>query len=127
MECSFRPRDRDPTAEDMEEVWMGYWAVLEGCWAATQKRPCGYPVNRLSIKRPPSGMKLDRRSTGGVPRPLGKTRSIPRTLNTRSQRETKGGPSEEIGAPECKTDNGENAWMHETNTYAKCDAHDDMI
>ena len=24
-------------------------------------------------------------------------------------------------------DNGENAWMHEMNTYAKRDAHDDMI
>ena len=25
---------------------------------------------------------------------------------------------EDIGAPDCKTDNGENARMHETNTYA---------
>ena len=25
---------------------------------------------------------------------------------------------EDIGAPDCKMDNGENAWMHETNTYA---------
>ena len=24
-----------------------------------------------------------------------------------------------IGVPDCKTDNGENARMHETNTYAK--------
>ena len=29
----------------------------------------------------------------------------------------KGTPGD-IGAPECKTDNGENAQMHETNTYA---------
>ena len=28
------------------------------------------------------------------------------------------GTTEDIGAPECKTDNRENAWMHETNTYA---------
>ena len=28
------------------------------------------------------------------------------------------GPPEDIGAPECKMDNGENARMHETNTYA---------
>ena len=33
---------------------------------------------------------------------------------------------EGIGAPDCKTDNGENARMHETNTYAKCNAYDDM-
>ena len=25
---------------------------------------------------------------------------------------------EEVGVPDCKTDNGENARMHETNTYA---------
>ena len=51
---------------------------------------CGYPVNRWSTKRTPNGMKLDRQSTGAIPRPLGNTRSIPRTFNTRSQRETKG-------------------------------------
>ena len=28
------------------------------------------------------------------------------------------GTREDIGAPECKTDNGEKARMHETNTYA---------
>ena len=78
----------------------------------------GYPVNRWSIKRPPNGTKLDRRSTGAIPRPVGKTRAIPRKFNTRSQRETKGGP-EVIGVPDCEMDNGENARMHETNTYAK--------
>ena len=62
-------------------------------------------------------MKFDRRSTGGVPRPLGKSRSIPRKFNTRSLKETKEG-AEDIGVPDCKTDNGENARMHEMNTYA---------
>ena len=51
----------------------------------------GSPVNRWSIKRTQNGMKFDRRSTGGVPRLLGKSRSIPRTFNTRSRKETKGG------------------------------------
>ena len=32
--------------------------------------------------------------------------------------ENKRGAPEEIGAPDCKTDNGENVRMHETNTYA---------
>ena len=50
----------------------------------------GYPVNRWSNKQPPNGTKLDRRSTGAIPRPLGKPRSIPRKFNTRSQQETKG-------------------------------------
>ena len=90
MRHGFRPHDRDRTTESMEGVWMGYWATLEGCWAAHERGLCGYPVNRWSIKRPPNGTKLDRRSTGGVPRPLGKPRSIPRMFNTRSQQETKG-------------------------------------
>ena len=84
MECSFHPHDRDPTMEDMGVVWKGYWAILEGCWAARQKRLLRYPVNRWSIKRTPNDTKLDRRSTGGVPRLLGKSRSIPRMFNTRS-------------------------------------------
>ena len=79
---------------------------------------CGYPVNRWSIKRPPNGTKLDRWSTGGIPRPLGKPRFIPRTFNTRSRKETKRGALEEVGVPDCKTDNGENARMHEMNTHA---------
>ena len=119
MRSGFRPRDRDRTTESMEGVWMGYWATLEGCWAAHKRGLCGYPVNRWSIKRPPNGMKLDRRSTGGVPRPLCKPRAIPRMFNTRSQQETKRGTPEDIGVPDCKTDNGENARMRETNTYAK--------
>ena len=70
---------------------MGYWATLEGCWAATHTRPLQSPVNRWSIKRTPNGTKLDRRSSGGVTRPLGKSRSILRKFNTRSRKETKEG------------------------------------
>ena len=39
----------------------------------------------------------------------------------------KRGTPEGIGVPDCKTDNGENARMHETNMYAKRYAHDVMI
>ena len=91
---------------------------MKGCWDASEKGVSGYLVNRWSIKRPPNGMKFNRRSIGGVPRPLGKFRSIPRTFNTRSRKENKRGAPEEVGVPDCKTDNGENARMHETNTYA---------
>ena len=35
MESGFRPRDRDRMLERMEGFCMGYWAVLEGCLAAT--------------------------------------------------------------------------------------------
>src|SRR3954468_21582935 len=50
----------------------------------------GYPVNRWSIKRPPNDPKLDRRSTGAIPGPLDKPRSIPRRFNTRSREKVKG-------------------------------------
>ena len=79
---------------------------------------CGYPVNRWSTKRPPNGMKLDRWCTGGIPRALGKPRSIPRTFNTRSRKENKRGVPVHVGVSDRKTDNGENARMHETNSYA---------
>ena len=97
---------------------MGFGTLWKACWAAKRKRLYGYPVNRWSTKRPPNGAKLDRRSTGAIPRPLGKPRAIPRKFKTRSQQETKRGTPEGIGVPVCKTDNGENARMHETNTYA---------
>ena len=96
---------------------MGHFGGVLGC---KKKRGfCGYPVNRWSIKRPPNGTKLDRRSTGAIPRPLGKPRTILRKFNTRSQQETKTGTPDDIGVLDHKTDNGENARMHETNTNAK--------
>ena len=119
MWSGFRPRDRDRTTESMEGVWVSYWATLEGCWAAHKRGLYVYSVNHCSIKRTPNGTKLDRRSTGAIPRPLGKPRGIPRKFNTRSQQETKRGTPDGIGVPDCKMDNGENARMHETNTYAK--------
>ena len=126
MRCSFRPHDRDRTTESMEGIRMGFGPLWMGVGLQHKEGFYGYPVNRRSIKRPPNGTKLDRRSIGAIPRPLGKPRAIPRMFNTRSQQETKGGTPENK-APECKTDNGENARMHEMNTYAKRKAHDDMI
>ena len=90
MRCSFRPHDRDPTMEDMK--WFG--GVIGPFWRGVglqhTKGFRGYPVNRWSIKWTSNGTKFDRRSTGGVRRPLGKSRSIPRTFNTRSRKETRG-------------------------------------
>ena len=50
MECNFRPHDHVPTTEDMKVVQMGYWAVLEGCWAATHKRPSRLPGKPLEYQ-----------------------------------------------------------------------------
>ena len=85
MRSGFRPRDRDRMTESMEVSLLGFALVWKGCWAAKRKGLYGYPVNRCSTKRTPNGTKLDRRSTGGIPRPVGKTRSIPRKFNTHSQ------------------------------------------
>ena len=91
MRSGFRPRDRDRTAESMEGSLLRFGPLWRGVGLQHTRGLCGSSVNRWSIKRTPNGTKLDRRSTGGIPRTLGKARSIPRTFNTRSQRETKGG------------------------------------
>ena len=118
MEHGFRPHDCDRTTESMQGVWMGYGPLWRGVGLQDKRGFYGYPVNRWSIKRPPNGTKLDRRSTGGVPRPLAKTRSIPRMFNILSRKEAKGGAGGHRSAG-LQTNNGEKARMHETNTYAK--------
>ena len=85
MRSGFRPRDGDRTTESMEGSLLGFGPLWKGCWAATQRGLYGYPVNRWSTKRTPNGTKLDRRSTGAIPRPLGKPRAISRKFNTHSQ------------------------------------------
>ena len=85
MRSGFRPRDRDRTTEIMEGSWMGFGPLWRGCWAAKREGLYGYPVNCWGTKRTPNGTKLDRWSTGGIPRPLGKPRAILRKFNTRSQ------------------------------------------
>ena len=101
----------------MEKVLVGFGPTWRGVGLQHTRGLFGPSVNRWSIKRSPNGTKLDRRSTGSKPRPLGKSRSNPRMFNTTHEKRQKGTP-EDIGAPECKMDNGENARMHETNTYA---------
>ena len=119
MRSGFRPHDRDRTTESMEGSLLGFGPLWRDVGLQDERGFSSYAVNHWSIKRTPNATKLDRRSTGSIPRPLGKTRSIPRMFNTRSQRETKGGTPEGIGVPDRKTDNGENARMHEMNMYAK--------
>ena len=91
MRSGFRPHDRDRMTESMEGVLDGLLGHFGGVLGCNKRGLYGSPVNRWSIKQTPNGTKLDRRSTGGVPRPLGKPRSIPRKFNTRSQQDTKGG------------------------------------
>ena len=77
----------------------------------------------------------DARLTVGVPNDLQMERNLTGSLRvvyyghltslgpfreslTPDTKEKKRGAPEEIGAPDCKTDNGENARMQETNTHA---------
>ena len=67
---------------------MGFGLVWKGVGLQRERGVSGYAVNRWSIERTPNGTKLDRRSTGAIPRPLGKTRSISRTFKpTHKKRE----------------------------------------
>ena len=85
MRSGFRPCDRDRTTKSMEGSLLGFGPLWRGVGLQRERGVSGYAVNRWSIKRPPNDMKLDRRSTSAIPRPLGKPRSIPRMFNTRSQ------------------------------------------
>ena len=76
MRSGIRPRGRDQMTEIMDGfVWVT-GPLWRGVGLQDKRGFYGYPVNRWSIKRTPNGTKLDRRSTGGVPRPLGKSRSL---------------------------------------------------
>ena len=105
MRCGFRPHNR---------VWWVLSWFLGGFCCNTQM---DFVDAQLTVGVP-KDLQMERNLTGGIPRPLDKPRSIPRTLNTRSRNENKRGALEEVGVPDCKTDNGENARMQETNTYA---------
>ena len=90
MRSGFRPYDCDRTTESMEGSLLGFGPLWKGVGLQRERRVSGYAVNRWSTKRTPNGTKLDKRSTGGIPRPLGKPRAIPRMFNTRSRKETRG-------------------------------------
>ena len=68
-----------------------------------------------------NGLQMARNLTGGLPvvyqghlANIGPFRERLIPSHEKRQKEV----PEDIGAPDCKTDNGENARMHETNTYA---------
>ena len=53
---------------------MGFGPLWKGVGLQPTRGLFGPSVNRWSIKQSPNGTKLDRRSTGSKPRPLGKSR-----------------------------------------------------
>ena len=85
------------------------------------QRERAFTVTRLTVGVP-NDLQMARNLTGGLPvlyqgrlANLGPFRE--RLIPAHNERQR--GTLEDIGVPGCKTDNGENAQMHETNTYAK--------
>ena len=79
-----------------------------------------FTVPRLTVGVP-NDLQMERNLTGGLPvvyqgclENLGPFRGC---LTPAHEKRYKGTP-EDIGAPDCRTDNGENDRMHETNMYA---------
>ena len=63
MGCSFRSCGRDPTPEDMEEVWVGYWAVWRGLGCNTHE---AFTVPLLTVGVS-NRLQMTRNLTGGLP------------------------------------------------------------
>ena len=94
---------------------MGHFRGVLGC--NTHE---AFTVPRLTVGVS-NEVQMARNLTGGLPvvnqgcmESLGPIRKC---LTPTHENRYKGAP-EEIGAPECKTNNGENARMHEMNMYA---------
>ena len=79
-------------------------------------------VTRLTVGVP-NDLQMARNLIGGLPvlyqGRLANIGPFRESLTPAHKREAKGGTPEDIRVPDRKTDNGENARMHETNTYAK--------
>ena len=97
---------------------MGFGPLWNG---VVLQRDRGFTVTRL-IVGVSNEVQMTRNLTGGLPvlyqGRLARLGPFRESL-TPDTKEKKRGAPEEIGAPDCKTDNGENARMHETNMYAK--------
>ena len=126
MECGFRPRDRDQTAERMEGFWMVYWATLEGCWAATHQ---AFTVPRLTVGVSNEVQKV-RNLTGGLPvvnqgrlASLGPIRKCLITKHERKLEMTTGG---ERSAGMQNGQRGKCSSARDEHV-CKCDARDDMV
>ena len=110
--------------------WRGFGWVFGPLWRGVGLQHTrglyGSPINRGSMKRTPNGTKLDRRSTGSVPRPLEKSRSTPRMFNTRTRKETKGGVGGRRSVGSQNEQRGKCSDALDEH-ICKRDAHDDMI
>ena len=95
-----------------------FWFSLEGVLGCKEKQ--AFTVTRLTIGVP-NDLQMARNLTGGLPvvyqGPLARLDPFRECLTPAHEKRQKGVP-EDVGVPDCKTDNGENARMQEKNTYA---------
>ena len=94
---------------------LGHFGRVLGC-----KEKEAFTVTRLTVGVS-NDLQMARNLTGGLPvvykGRLANLRSFRESLTPAHEKRQKG-TAEDIGVPECKTDNGENARMHESNMYA---------
>ena len=96
---------------------MGLWAVWRGFCCNTQK---DFAVTRLTVGAS-NDLQMARNLTGGLPvlyqGHLARLGPFRECLTPAHENIQEGAPVH-VGVSDCETDNGENAQMHETNTYA---------
>ena len=97
---------------------MGYGPLWRGVGLRTKE---AFTVTRLTVGVS-NGLQMARNLTGSLPvlyqGRLANLGPFRESLTPTQEKRQKGTP-DDIGVPDCKTDNGENARMHETNMYAK--------
>ena len=95
----------------MEESLVGLGPLWKGCWAATKEV---FTVTRLTVGVS-NDLQMARNFTGGLPvvyqGRLARLKPFRECLTPAHKRDKRGTP-EDIGVPDCKTDNGENARMY---------------
>ena len=117
MRCGFRPSDRDRTTERMEGVgWvLGHFGGVLGC---NTHEAFMVPWLTVGVS---NKLPMARNLTGGLPvvyqGRLANPGPIQESLTPAHEKRQNGAP-EDVGVSDRKTDNGENARMHETNMYA---------
>ena len=118
MRSGFRPHNRDRTTDSMEGSLLAFGPLWRGVGLQVKE---GFAVTRLTVGVS-NDLQMARNLTGGLPvlyqGRLANLGPFRERLIPAQEKRQKGTP-DDIGVSDCKTDNGENARMHEMNTYAK--------
>ena len=102
-------------------AWSGFGRIIVTLWRGVGLHTKeAFTVPRLTVGVS-NDLQMARNLTGGLPvlyqGHLARLSPFRERLTPAHEKRQKGTPGD-IGAPDCKTDNGEIARMHETNTYA---------